>query len=119
MLGGPWPTWLPGESGLEISVSELNISETERVNETNLKAGVAELKVGAVDATENELFYNMFGEAAKLASKVLCKGKMVRCITIYGIAVAVHKNRCAQLLKLILKEFVPFKDVDDMCHFKN
>ena len=66
----------------QISVSKLSLEETEGVNVINLNAGVAELKVGAVDtATENELFCNMFGKAANLSSKVLYRGKVVRHVT--------------------------------------
>ena len=66
----------------QISVSKLSLEETEGVNVINLNAGMAELKVGAVDtATENELFCNMFGKAVKLSSKVLCRGKVVRHVT--------------------------------------
>lgn len=61
------------------------------------------MKVDNLDATaENEFFYNMFGEAAKLTLRVLCKGKLVQLVTIYGIVVAPHEHNHAQLLKLTM-----------------
>ena len=73
----------------------------------NIKAGVAELKVNLDDIAngENECFLNMCGEAAKLVSSVLCKGTLVKNVTIYGIVVAAHNHRQAQLLKLKINYF--------------
>ena len=86
---------------------QLSLEEIEGcVNGTGVKCGVAELKVEDIDfAAENELFYNMFREAAKLMSKVLCKGRVVKYATIYGILVAVQKHRRAILLKLKINYF--------------
>ena len=51
------------------------------------------------------MFFLMCGEAAKLAVSVLCKGNLVKSITIYGIVVAVHNHREAQLLKLKINNY--------------
>ena len=60
------------------------------------KAGVAELKVDHDDinaSAENECFFDiMCDEAAKLVSSVLCKGNLVKNVTIYGVVVA-HNHR--------------------------
>ena len=51
-----------------------------------IKAGVAELKVTDDDVNskaEYKCFFNMCGEAAKLAASVLCKGSLVKKVTIY------------------------------------
>ena len=86
-----------------VLLSQLSIEDESNsgINECQLKGGVTELKVDKLDASaENETFYNMFGEAAKLTSRVLCKGKRVQLVTIYGILVSAHKHHQARLLKL-------------------
>ena len=88
---------------MHITVESLNLDNQSdlSVHNINLKAGMAELKVESINpSAENECFFNMFGEAAKLFSSVLCKGKLVHNVIIYGIVVATHKHQYAQLLKL-------------------
>ena len=83
---------------VHISLSQLSVDD---IDECQLKAGVAEVKVHQLSASaENELFYNMFGEGAKLTTTVLCKGKRVELVTIYGILVQVHQHNKAKLFKL-------------------
>ena len=96
---------------LHITVETLHLDNHDSpsdlsVDDINLKAGVAELKVDNITSSaENECFFNMFGEAAKLVSSVLCKGKIVHNVIIYGIVVATHKHQYAQLLRLKINFF--------------
>ena len=54
---------------------------------------VGELKVENINvAAENECFYNMFNEAARLALKILSSGKL----TVYSITVAAHQHEFAR-----------------------
>ena len=59
---------------LHVSLESLSIDNQNDlpVNDIDLKAGVTELKVKGIDASaENECYFNMFGEAAKLVASVL------------------------------------------------
>ena len=63
----------------------LRLDDGDDVNVKDIKAGVAELKVTDDDVNskaEYECFFNMCGEAAKLAASALCKGSLVKNVTI-------------------------------------
>ena len=93
---------------LHVTLESLRLDDQNDLPDNiNIKAGVAELKVNLDDIAsgENECFLNMCGEAAKLVSSVLCKGTLVKNVTIYGIVVAAHNHRQAQLLKLKINYF--------------
>ena len=81
---------------------------------TNIKAGMAELKVNNLDVkAENECIFNMFGEATKLTENVLSTGKIVHSVCIYGILVNAHQHQESLLLKTILNRTAPSKDPDN------
>ena len=74
-------------------------------DQNKAKSAVAELKVKSNDndvTAESECFYNMFGEAVKLTLSLLCKGRIVQTVTMYGIVVSAHNHSYAQVLKLKL-----------------
>lgn len=71
------------------------------INKYDVIQLVGELKVERINTTaENECYYNMFNEAARLALKTLSSGKLIKNITVYGIIVAVHQHEFARLLIL-------------------
>ena len=59
-----------------ISLCHLSLDEQDEDDQYSIKGAVTELKVKSndIDVTvENECFYNMFDEAAKLTLNLLCK----------------------------------------------
>ena len=94
---------------LRVQVSQMTLeSNDEDVVQsfTNIKAGMAELKVNNLDVkAENECIFNMFGEATKLTENVLSTGKIVRSVCIYGILVNAHQHQESLLLKLKMNYF--------------
>ena len=66
-------------------------------------------KIKSSRHAENECFYNMFGDALKLTSKVLCIGKLVKMVVMYGILVALHDYNHALLLKLKFENTCTFE----------
>ena len=70
-----------------------------KIDEYDTMQLVGELKVESINtAAENECYYNMFNEAARLALKILPSGKLIRKLTVYGITVAAHQHDFARLL---------------------
>lgn len=97
----------PGKCGknikfLHIGVQRDVLQNTGReLSFCGINAIVAELKVESVDLkAKNECFYNMFSKAVKLILKSLQWGKLVEVVTVYGITMAVHYHRFAQLQTL-------------------
>lgn len=101
---------------LHETIQALQVSVNDQDNDivtVGVSGAVAELKVESFGVVaENECFYNMFGEAAKLTLQVLCKGKVVKHVKMYGIVVASHEHRYAKLLKLEINYF------EGMCTFE-
>lgn len=69
---------------LHVTIDGLRLDDDD-VSVKDIKAGRDDVNSSA----ENKCFFNMCGEAAKLAASVLCKG---RNITIYGIVVGAHNT---------------------------
>ena len=101
---------------LQVNMSQLSLDgQNDGITEVGVGGAVAELKVenfGVI--AENECFYNMFGEAAKLTLQVLCRDKpqLVKYVNMYGIVVGAHDHKYAQLLKLEINFF------EGTCTFK-
>ena len=75
-------------------------AELEEVTILNL---TGELKVDKTgDESENECFYNMFGQGVNLAMLAISNGQLVKIIEVYGIVVAVHQPDKARLLHILL-----------------
>lgn len=68
---------------------------TLEVDQVQVIGMASELKVeDTQEDAVNECFYNMFGQGANLAMKAICKGRLVKEVTMYGIVVAAHKPGC-------------------------
>ena len=82
-------------------------------NQSNVSGLICEVKVGSIDEkTNNECYFNMFGEFVKILLKILASGRIVKKVKIFGIAVAAHNHQLAQLLILEV-------DMDrNICMFK-
>ena len=84
----------------------LDINDEDVQNVTNIKAGLAELKVHDLDVkAENESIFNMFGEATRLTKNVLSTGKIVHSACMYGILMNAHQHQEPLLLKLKMNYF--------------
>ena len=67
------------DDGDDVNVKDIKAGVALHVKD--IKAGVAELKVTDDDVNskaEYERFFNMCGEAAKLAASVFCKGSLAK-----------------------------------------
>ena len=72
-------------------------------DEVHVMGIASEVKVeDAGEDAVNECYCNMFGQGVNLAMKGVCKGMLVKQVTMYGIVVAAHKSNEARLLKLLM-----------------
>ena len=94
--------FVSNRSALHLEVQHANHDDNE-MDEVDLKGFVTEVKVKkTTDSTENECFYNMFGQAINLAMKEICGGHLVQLINMYGIVVGIQEPNKARPLHLII-----------------
>lgn len=73
------------------NVDVLSFSEEEAIGQVKMLGFAGELKLSNIgDETENECYYNMFGQGVKLAMKAISDRKLVQKVSMYGISVAVQ-----------------------------